>query len=293
MTERYDISELDSAQDLLELVDAGECACFVTVDGKDRIVAMPAANYEETLGENARMRRELIDAQAALELAKAARLEDAATVLGGAGTDTADADAAAKARRSTAPTIKGSGEEYVLAQLPNTPIASDDYSRSSYQGAIADRMRKVIEAEAPVEKQRLFNTVRASFGIKRSGRDVQEHNDWIYRRQIEAQETEFNGSTFVWRPDQDPAEYKSYRIADEESGRQITEIPYEELKAAILDALSQAEALSRDELMELAMRLLGYKRKTNRMKDVLGAAIEQASQEGTIQIQPDGTFIAN
>lgn len=179
---------------------------------------------------------------------------------------------------------------YKTAKLPNTPIDSDDYQRSMWQDAIVERMRKVIEAEAPVEKQRLFNTVRASFGIKRSGRDIQSHNEWLYGRKINAKQTEFGGNTFVWRGDQDPNTYCMYRPNDEEADRQITEYPYQELLAAILAALKGSQKLTYEDLVEATMRLLGYKRKTNRVREVIGAAIEQAGEDGKIRVFTDGTF---
>lgn len=204
--------------------------------------------------------------------------------------DEAALDTAPAASRASAgaPTI----EEYVTADLPHTPIDSDDYQRSMWHDAITERMRKVIDAEAPVEKQRLFNAVRGSFGIKRSGRDIQSHNEWLFNRAIECQETEFNDATFVWRMDQDPEDYRTFRPYTEESGRQISEIAYEELAAAMVTALMGAKALSRDELIEATMRLLGYKRRTTRVRDVIGAAIERGSEEGLVRLFSDGTFRA-
>ena len=188
-----------------------------------------------------------------------------------------------------APAVEGS-EPYQVATLPNTPIDSDDYQRSMWHDAILDRMRKVMAAEAPIERQRLFNTVRASFGIKRSGRDIQSHNEWLFNRAIDCKTTEFNDATFVWLPEQDPATYAIFRVSSEDSGRQITEIPYEELRNAMAAALAAGKALSRDELIEATMRLLGYKRKTTRVRDVIGAAIERAADEGTLKLFSDGTF---
>ena len=95
---------------------------------------------------------------------------------------------------------------------------------------------------------------------------------------------------FVWRADQDPQTYRTYRPTNEEANRQIAEYPYQELLAAILAALGSAEKLSYEGLVEATMRLLGYKRKTNRVREVIGAAIEQAGEDGVIRVFTDGTF---
>ena len=60
----------------------------------------------------------------------------------------------------------------------------------------------------------------------------------------------------------------------------------------MVTALMGAKALSRDELIEATMRLLGYKRRTTRVRDVIGAAIERGSEEGLVRLFSDGTFRA-
>ena len=194
--------------------------------------------------------------------------------------------AAAPARVLGTPTI----EAYETTELPVTPLDPEDYQRSMWHDAITDRMIQVIVTEAPVEKQRLFNAVRGSFGIKRSGRDIQSHNEWLFDRTVECKQTEFNGSTFVWCLDQDPETYCTFRPYTEESGRQINEIAYEELLAAMVAVLTGSKALERDELVEATMRLLGYKRRTTRVRDVIGAAIDRAAEEGALRLFSDGTF---
>ena len=321
MGERFEVSELDgvAVAELLELVEDGGGKLDVTMGGTERFVVMTAERYR-ALSDG--YKREKERAAAAAERAEAAEAALAAGALAGAAGGAAEAAGAAagavgaadertapvgiSAPQAAGPAAQGAtasaatpapeaalGEHaapYKTAQLPNTPIGSDDYQRSMWQDAIVERMRKVIDAEAPVEKQRLFNTVRASFGIKRSGRDIQSHNEWLFNRKINAKQTEFAGSTFVWRADQDPQTYRTYRPTNEEANRQIAEYPYQELLAAILAALGSAEKLSYEGLVEATMRLLGYKRKTNRVREVIGAAIEQAGEDGVIRVFTDGTF---
>lgn len=304
MSVRFEVSELEDVAELLELVEEGGGKVTVTMGGTERFVVMTAERYralsdgykrEKERAAEAVERADAAEAAlaagsaAAAVAASAARVEESA-VGGSAAAPGARAASTVAAPAATPATLGENAKPYKTAQLPTTPIDSDDYQRSMWQDAIVERMRKVIEAEAPVEKQRLFNTVRASFGIKRSGRDIQSHNEWLFSRKINAKQTEFAGSTFVWRGDQDPQTYRTYRPTDEEANRQITEYPYEELLAAILAALGTAERLSYEDLVEATMRLLGYKRKTNRVREVIGSAIEQAGEEGIIRVFTDGTF---
>lgn len=302
MSVRFEVSELEDVAELLELVEEGGGKVTVTMGDTDRFVVMTAERYRALSDGYKREKERAVEAVERAEAAEAAlaagsvaatavvasadRVAEQAT----GGNAATPSTRAASMAAAPAAALGENAKPYKLAQLPTTPIDSDDYQRSMWQDAIVERMRKVIEAEAPVEKQRLFNTVRASFGIKRSGRDIQSHNEWLFNRKINAKQTEFAGSTFVWRGDQDPQTYRTYRPTDEDANRQITEYPYQELLAAILAALGSAERLSYEDLVEATMRLLGYKRKTNRVREVIGAAIEQAGEEGVIRVFTDGTF---
>lgn len=327
MAERFELSELDDVATFLELVEDTGTTAFITMGGRDRFAVVPVERYAAIQTGALKAERELAaaqeraaqaeerarEAERRAERAGAAAEEAAHNAKSAAGAANAETDSptaseyatarpgktdarpktasgAESPQSPTAPNEAAGSVPYEAAVLPNTPIDSDDYQRSMWHDAILDRMRKVLAAEAPVERQRLFNTVRASFGIKRSGRDIQSHNEWLFNRSIDCTTTEFNGATFVWLPDQDPASYSIFRVSSEESGRQITEIPYEELANAMKAALAIDRALSRDELIEAAMRNLGYKRKTARVREVIGTAIERAAEEGALRLFSDGTF---
>lgn len=329
MSERFELSELDDIASFLELVEESDGTVFVTIGGRDRFAVLGADKYAALRASSIQEQRKTQEAEQKLSEAQSQvedltkqieLLENQLEAVNVSSKITisnseyiieptaieqdctqeavpAEAASTSSDEQLSQPNSNASDsgsvhcKPYETAKLPNTPIDSDDYQRSMWQEAITERMAKVITAEAPVEKQRLFNTVRGSFGIKRSGRDIQSHNEWLFNRNISAKQTEFNGTQFIWRNDQDPETYNIYRPSDETSNRQITEFAYQELLAAITDALTSApRGLSRDELIEATMRLLGYKRKTNRVRDVIGAAIEQAANDNRIRIFTDGTF---
>lgn len=294
MNESFELHDLDDAQSFFELADEAAGPLVVTRDGERAFVVLRAADYERL----ARRVSELKEAAEAARQEAAARQVQVERALAASSPEAASTASSSASETSGVPSAAGSGAPaggahavpYETASLPTTPIDAEDYQRSVWHDAITERMRKVMAAEAPIEKQRLFNRVRASFGIKRSGRDIQSHNEWLFGRNIEHAETRFNDAVFVWRPDQDPAAYHVYRPTDDEAMRQITEVPYEELACALEDALAGGRELSRDELIDAAMRLLGYKRRTNRVKEVVGAAIEQANHDGLLALTPAGTF---
>ncbi len=181
-------------------------------------------------------------------------------------------------------------EAYQSAALPKTPIPdSQDYSNSGYAGAIESRMTVVIETEAPIEIQRLFNLIRGSFGVKKSGSYIQAQNEYILRK-IPHTKTRFGESTFIWKDGQEPSMYKKYRPNDARVARSTLEIPYEEIIAAMQEVLSRSTRISQDYLIEQAASKFGFKRVAKRIKEVFAIAIQEAIRRGDLAQQPKGTY---
>ena len=147
------------------------------------------------------------------------------------------------------------------------------YTDSRYYAEIKKRMEQIIEKEAPVEKQRLFNAVRGALGVKRSGAEIQAHNEWILSK-IPHQKTRFSDCDFIWANNQCPEEYNEYRPNGENGERKYSEIPYEEIEAAIKDSLSRTVYCGRDALIERIKTAFELKRTTDNLRDVFGKAID-------------------
>ncbi len=169
-------------------------------------------------------------------------------------------------------------EPYENCELPLTP-ALDGYETVP-EGQIAERMAAVIQLEAPIERDRLCNLVRASFGIARSGRLVQEKNLFVLGT-VPHTTTSWNDRTFIWKEGQDPACYDACR---ENGGRDVDQIAPEELLAAIELSLpagaAQGQKLDRSELVSRVAATLGYSRVRSRLRVVLGEAVDLAASRG-------------
>ena len=144
-------------------------------------------------------------------------------------------------------------------------------------------MEEVILCEAPIEKQRLFNIVRQSFGIGRSGHHIQDHNERMLK-ELAFQQTSFCDRVFIWTSKQDPRSYDEYRPNDESTTRQITEMPYEEILSAIREYLLRRRSESKDSLVKETSVKLGFNRLGNTVKSTIEAAIDKALDEGALKI---------
>ena len=165
--------------------------------------------------------------------------------------------------------------EYKSVELAQTKVSADEY-QNSYDDEIVSRFAQIIELEAPIEKQFLCNRIRESFGIGRSGRNIQERNDSLLST-IPHRETQNEERVFIWRNDQKPDEYRKYRVGGINGvTRSVDQLPYEEILSAMLEVLARDHSLSRDELIRSTASRFGYQRIAARIISVLGNVIKQS-----------------
>ena len=180
---------------------------------------------------------------------------------------------------------------YVAAKLnPRNIGGFSSYMDSSYREEIKRRMEDVLKVEAPVEKQRLYNTVRASLGVGRSGIDIQSHNDYILKL-VHHKKTESLGSQFIWREDQDPSEYNEYRYNNGENSRSVNEIPYEEILSAIKDILNKNISMTHSILISKLARTFGFQRVATRINQVFNSALALATKNSEVVKSERGVYM--
>lgn len=176
------------------------------------------------------------------------------------------------------------GEPYVTCK----PKETKEYAGGRCDDEIAERMRAIVESEAPIDKTWLFNRVRAGFGIGRSGRNVLAKNEEVLSR-LPHVSTEWNGREFVWKVGQDPASYTAFRA---NADRQVDCIAFEELRNAILHDLPYGFALQPGDAVSQVAGTFGYARAASRIKNVLSKAIERCVADGLLARGEDGSVFA-
>lgn len=178
-------------------------------------------------------------------------------------------------------------EEYRPTELPNGPVLSSDEYQSDHDEEILARFRTLIENEAPIEKTRLCNRVRESFGIARSGKLIQARNDEMLAR-VEHFVTQRGSETFIWRRGDDPRNYKTCRIpAEGVETLACHELCDQELVALFLLILEDRETLTEDDLIRAAATRYGYKRVASKMHGVMSAAIAEGIRNGMLTKEGD------
>ena len=182
---------------------------------------------------------------------------------------------------------------YVSANIATSPLSYGAYDSDSCMRAAADRMCKIISIEAPIEKQRLFNDVRASFGIERSGVNINATNQSVLNR-VEHAVTQFNGREYIWANAQDPGKCSFFRPNDDVVNRTVEQFAKEELIAAVLYCMcSKNGTLAIDDIVSQTARALGFARKGSTVVKTIQAAVNAAECAGLIRRLDDGRYRLN
>ncbi|MBM6905623.1 DUF3320 domain-containing protein [Collinsella tanakaei] len=146
-------------------------------------------------------------------------------------------------------------------------LSGVDFCQPSRVGDIASVMEGIIEVESPIEKNRLFSLTRGCYGIKKTGANIYAQCDAALNRMSNIERTSFDGSVFVWKRGDSPSDVDYFRAGNADAGRSIDQIAPEELRAAIMYALSTAKTqIGAGDLIKRTSTLLGYRR--------LGGAIQ-------------------
>ena len=136
---------------------------------------------------------------------------------------------------------------------------------------IKDRIVAVVAQEAPIHQQLLARRVLVCFDLKR----LTQKSVGRIMRLARSARVKVRGD-FVWKWDQDPEQYESFRRQGDEPNQQrkAQEIPPEEAASAVLHMLRQNIALPMDELVSGTSRLLGFNR--------LGHQVQSSMEQGVL-----------
>ena len=170
---------------------------------------------------------------------------------------------------------------YPYTQLPAGPILSYDEYATDHEDLIIERFQALIEAEAPIEKTRLCNRVRESFGLSRSSPNVQARNNEILKK-VKHREVKRGDEVFIWQKGADPKSFRQIRLPDLDKMPESNEICDEEIICLLALVLEESGPMPRESLIRAAVMRYGYKRVTARMKDIFMSAVTKAKRRKMI-----------
>ncbi len=137
---------------------------------------------------------------------------------------------------------------------------AEEFFNSANSAKIRELIGKVLEAEAPVNREELFRRVAACFGFKRIGGRIQETLERGLGELVAAGEALVREG-FVWRFGQDPASEAILRTpAPGGKARKPDLICPEEIAQAALKVMKASISLPRTDLVKAAAARFGFRR---------------------------------
>ena len=178
-------------------------------------------------------------------------------------------------------------EPYQVAQLPDTPVSSNDFTLGYYDSQALDKLRTVVNIEAPISKALLCKRVLNSFAINRMGSKIATHmNLLLTKAQFKTSEYE---TPFYWNDNQDPKTYSIYRP---NSDREALDIAPEEISVALCQILEEQGALPETDLLREVAHRFNFTRLGDNVMTSMMRGLSYALQS-RLALRKEGKIIKN
>jgi hypothetical protein len=166
-------------------------------------------------------------------------------------------------------------------------LSADAFLEPGNAREIQKRIRAVAAGEAPVSAGVLTKRVVQSFGIARAGSRIQAHMQQLLQK-VNLPTTVQEDQVFYWNKEQNPAEYPLYRVG---GGRDVREIPLEELANAACAVLREQISMAREDLLRETGKKLGLTRLGGNATAWLEASVDYAMAHNLLTQDAAGSCI--
>ena len=156
-------------------------------------------------------------------------------------------------------------------------------SRPSSSPRVNAAIVTVVEAEGPIQPDRLAKLVASSFGLKRVSADRRR----AIQRMVPA-EFRREADECFWPKDIAPETWRVVRRPGEGASRPIEEVPLIEIVNGMIVVAEQAGGIGADELKREALNLLGGRKKTQAVDERLDTALKRALTKGLLRESDSG-----
>ena len=174
-------------------------------------------------------------------------------------------------------TIKNDKEQpYDLADIPIKLQGATQEAVSLHRRQIIGDLQTIIRREQPVTYGYLQDRIKKIYGQSRVSERLKHIIDNEVSKSYIDPSSNPNDPT-IWQDADHARGYTKYRKAN---GREPDQICTLEIKNLLRMAVSQQLSLSHEDLLRQAAKLLGFARRTPRLDNAVGRAIDQLCNEG-------------
>lgn len=170
---------------------------------------------------------------------------------------------------------------YEPTRLTQRDTSVKDVYASSADDRLIKTLTKIVEQEAPIAEDLAMRRLAEGFGVTRATQRFRERFDAVVALALSTDSIKCDAGV-LWQPTQDPASYGTFRAAgeDEDTQRDLEDIPLVEQVNACAHVLRQQFGLPREDLIREAGRLLGITRATARVVEQLDQAVQALIDRG-------------
>lgn len=166
----------------------------------------------------------------------------------------------------------------------NNLYSSEDFYNPNSLTNIIETMESIIDVEAPIYKEYMFNKVLPVWGISRRGKNIDQILDRAYKK-VKCKKIREGGDTLLWSNGLDKDNYLVYRYnADGESIRPFDAVPNIELRNCVIGVLSKVDSMEPDDLMKEVTINLGYGRLLKPIKERLLELLKKLRREKEVSM---------
>ena len=177
-------------------------------------------------------------------------------------------------------------------QLPSTPyvecerlsIGMDNDIPGTPRYRLAEAVRAVVEVESPVHVDEVTRRIRTLWGLKRTGRRIQEAVAQGIKYAV-AEKYVIQRNDFLWYSEEDDV-VPRLRLAREML--KIEVICDEEIASAILETLETQYASPKDAIPTITARLLGFQQTSEQIRKAILTVVDRLLKAGELIQKEDG-----
>ncbi len=153
------------------------------------------------------------------------------------------------------------------------------YKAEDYKKDLVYRtMNIIVESEGPISEELLLKRIKKCFNLTRmKDADKAIYETCLTQTKLEHPVTSnMDGTNFLWKKGQDPLKLTSYRKRSGNSDRMVTDIPREEIAAAIYDVLFDQFGVDKDGLARALINTMTIAKATAKNLELFNDAIDWA-----------------
>lgn len=178
--------------------------------------------------------------------------------------------------------------EYKAAALTQFRYDGELFYEPDRRRIILDQIKRIIEAEAPISKPLLCKKILYEWGIGR----LTQRSETYLSTLLEASgfyRKDCDGLSFFWMNEEQCCSYALFRL---HSGREVADLPPEEVANGVRQVLTEAISLPVPDLLKACAQLFGFNRTGANIDVVMQRGVQEAVKRKYARMENDKVAIA-